>query len=547
MPGLVIPNISTVASLLNCVHLAGFGVSQSPLSKLNPNLINRLSDELLREVFLWLTYPSTSGNEYQDRTREFTETTPVFSDMLRVTPFPLTQVCRRWRSVAQDHRALWRSICIARPNKKHLHRVKLWMSYVRHYPLEVTFVEDPDAPEEDQEVVLELWNLVSQRFHRWVTLDVVLGPRTAVLLAGQLEKLKQFRSPMLENVSIQILEEVDQDQNREEQVVDSIWTAVQTIPTIWALQWNYADWTYTPPHRFNWQLQVLNIQTDVSVARLVKHLRACTKLEALVVHISAPSADDDDSWITVNHEFMPCLQALQIKSPLDSQTPGTLAALFHRYCFPRLKHLEIDEIPADECTALWDSLRRSKCDLDLLVIRAPDLRVEKLKGWFDLPFLSGLQTLIVDGVEVTDEVLGMLNWPAVRVGEDVGAQKGETVYFEKLQHLGLSTSLDVDSDVLLRMLGSRYWTVPDPPDSVPSNLKPSANIDGDTNLDMDVDATPTLNTNFSTKAKTELISAVFGVHEKTGPMRIYERMINDCAARIKEGGWGKKKLTFGVR
>ncbi|KDR72332.1 hypothetical protein GALMADRAFT_270781 [Galerina marginata CBS 339.88] len=538
-----IPNSSTVASLLNSVHLAGFGVSQA---KRNPDLINRLFDELLREVFLWLTYPTASGDDYQDRTRKFTQTTPVFSDSLRGTPFPLTQVCRRWRSVAADHRALWRSICIERPSRKHLHRVKLWMSYVRHYPLEVTFVEYTDLPEEDQEAALELWNLVSQRFHRWLTLDVILGRRTTVLLAERLEKLKQFRAPVLENVSIRILEKVDQVQNRKEQVVDGIWTAVQTIPNIWALRWNYADWTYTPPHRFSWQLLVLNIETNVSIAWLVKHLHAYIKLEELVVVISAPSPDDDPSWTSVNNVFMPCLQSLQIKSPPGPQTPGSLAALFHRYCFPRLKTLEIDGIPADECTALWNSLTKSKCNLDLLVISSPDLRVVELKEWFDFPFLRALHTLMVDGVEVTNEVLGLLSCPAVHVGEDMDRQKGGTVYFENLQHLQLSTGLNVDAGVLLRMLGSRYWTVPVSPGSIPSNPKPSANIDCDMDLDMDIDPIPTF-TSPSSKKKTELISAVFGVHEKTYPMQMYERMINDCAARIKEGGWEKKRLTFEVR
>ncbi|PPQ95585.1 hypothetical protein CVT26_008613 [Gymnopilus dilepis] len=494
MPGLAVPTVSNLSTLFKSVRLGALNLLGQ-----KKDIINRLPDETLSEIFLHATallatetFPPLLDDEIMCKT-------PVISQNNQSTPFPLSQVCRRWRAIVQHTSSMWRSIAILHPNKRHLYRTKLWLTYARNQELDIMIDQSSDLSEEEIETTSELLKLLAhgKRLYRWSSLDVQLCREAAYLLSTQLDELRLAKSQALCTANIWILEPMD------ENVVDTMWKALNGITSLYELQWR-ADGSrvgITPSHTFGRQLQFLKISIPVPVDHAIRNLRYCSDLKVLTLHFSglASSSSSILPFVELKH-----LDTLVVRST------DPLVDFFLHCTFPSLKSLEVDQITETEAPYVLQMLRRSRCELQVFVARFPRLSSDTLIDWIKSPSLQSLETLCLAGVDVTDEVLTALTWPP----SDTCAMDSSITYLPKLEHLGLThCGPSITSDIFIRMLGSRFW--PAPQRGTVGHIK---------------------------NVRAELITAILTVSVKTSQMEQYERTIKDCASRTE--GWGERRLTI---
>lgn len=435
--------------------------------------IEDLPDELVREIMLVMMEPPTKSQEPEGFLHL---NSPIFSTSFPVTPFPLTQVCRRWRRIACSTRSLWRSIAITYPGQRHIHRVKMWLSYGDGHRLDIALRQSDDLHEEERRATVEILGLLVQRVHKWANVEFhFTQDDLPALVVNHMHRIRTSKPSMLQKMTISHMFQVLELRER---VVD-MWGSLQDIPV------KHLEWLSSAPVT---AFSSTNLHTLVSSGFTFKifvaTLRLCPNLKAIDVRLlDEPPMDTNGRYRRVEHAH---LRKVAIKGH------NTDIKIFLRlFTFPSLVSIELDAIDASACIHLWRLLRRSNCMLSSLVLQVRNAQGLDVAGWFEQHVLQNLETLVISGAEINDHVLLMLTCPPLR--------GNRPTYFEKLKYLSLARTMpDVDDSILLRMLGSRFWT----PQGSP--------------------------------AKTNLVTAGMRVSRKTNPMAMYEKMINACAARMAE-------------
>jgi hypothetical protein len=101
---------------------------------------------------------------------------------------------------------------------------------------------------------------------------------------------------------------------------------------------------------------------------------------------------------------------------------------------------------------LVDLIHRSQCTLHLFGIRIPNLTEPQIMEWLNMDELKQITCLVLES-PITDNILRALHRPA-KYGH-------QSCYFPNLKRLDLGKCVStINNGLLLRMLGSRFWTLP---------------------------------------------------------------------------------------
>ncbi|KAF8887841.1 hypothetical protein CPB84DRAFT_1749630 [Gymnopilus junonius] len=484
MPSLTVANIST---FLHSMRLGSFnllGSKQAP--------INRLPNNVLAEIFLYTIVPQDS-HSVPVFDEKFMSSTPVISGYNQNTPFPLSQVCRRWRSIIHNTKAMWKSIAILNPNKRHVNRTELWLSFARNHELDIMILQSESPSEEEIEVTLELLHLFGKHLQQWATVEVFFESEAARLLAAQLVELRRSPHSIMRSAIIEIQEPMQAD------LADNMWRSLNRIDSLKELVWatQQEEITFTPVHVFGPRIEILHLAVPIRIDRFLNTVYASLSLLELRITLEATAT------FSILPVTLPQLETLEVKS-----TNG-LSAFFDLCTFPSLKSLEIDRINVSDCPSVLWMLRRSGCQLQVFIVRLPHLPAHDLASWIELDVFQALETFVVAGADVTNEVLSALTWPL-----SITQPFHKPPSMPKLRHLGLThCGPTVDSDVIIRMLGSRFWPILER--GIIGQIK---------------------------KSREELVTAVLTVHTKTTAMTNYEEMIKNCAERTRD--WSDRSLII---
>ncbi|KAJ3501257.1 hypothetical protein NLJ89_g9421 [Agrocybe chaxingu] len=471
MPTLAFPNFSSFSSFLKSVQhtipkpLAAVAPSYFNPGQCGVDAINRLPDELLSEIcVLALAETKTEPSR-----------SPVFSEEFPVAPFAVSHVCRRWRYVVTEGTPrLWSSITITHPNQCHVFRTKVWMSYVQG-PLKISLNQSDSPSDEEHQATIEIIQSFLSRVDLWQTIVLHMRGQFPSPLLGALDRLRRAPNPLLSTVELSFLSFVNGREDPRWAVLPcfAAWDTLQNIPSLTNLSWRTA---FTPGPRFGALLLRVELHSPISIEDLLDKLIYCYNLLNLEIHDL--SRLSDTVTVLPDHEDI----------PMDPLPIISLPALLMRQA------------------ADWMTVKKfitlSECRLyELMIEFAVPLSEAELINCLEMPELRWVHRFGMHNVEVTNKILLMLHRPA---------QQGvQTCYFEHLIFLWLGRCrADVDPAILLRMLGSRFWTIQ-------GTCVPPA----------------------------ELESARIGVDADmvTVDMAEYERVINTCSARIK--GWNRN-LTF---
>ncbi|KAF8887871.1 hypothetical protein CPB84DRAFT_1488604 [Gymnopilus junonius] len=209
-------------------------------------IIHQIPTEILSEIFLFTTVPSEGDSE--DLDVDLMSNTPIISRKVKTSPFPLSQVCRRWRDIVIDTKAMWKSVAIVNPNEHQLYRLQLWMERVRDHPLEVAiFLQYNSYPgcypsprqwESIRVGLLPLWG----NLRRWTTLYLDSDGYVPPIICEQMRALAKFESPTLKKAIISI------DNSRRE--VEELWISLNNIKNLETLHFN-SDHIYYASRRPN--------------------------------------------------------------------------------------------------------------------------------------------------------------------------------------------------------------------------------------------------------------------------------------------------------
>ncbi|CAA7265691.1 unnamed protein product [Cyclocybe aegerita] len=497
MPSLAFPDFSSFSSFLKSVHhtipktLAAIAAPSFDPSQCGVDAVNRLPDELLSEIcVLALTETKTDLS-----------LSPVFSEEFPVAPFALSHVCRRWRHVVTEGTPLlWSSIAVIHPNHRHVFRTKVWMSYVQG-PVKI-FLNQSDSPsDEEQQATTDIIQSFLSRVDRWQTVVLHIRGQFPSPILGALDRLRRIPSPWLNAVDFSFLSFVNGREDPRWAVLPcfTAWDTLQNIPSLTSLSWQTA---FTPGPRFGAQLTRVALHSPISIEDLLDKLIYCHNLSDL--EILALCRLSNMITVLPEHEDIPPdplpILSLPALRRLCLQARVDITPLLERLHTPSLTNFILIMKQAAEWTTIKKFITLSECRLyELMIEFAVPLSEAELIDCLEMPELRWVHRLGMHNAEVTNKILLMLHRPA---------QQGVQT-FEYLIFLWLGRCrADVDPATLLRMLGSRFWTI------------------------LDTCVPP-----------TELESAHIGVDADmvTGDMAEYERVINACSARTK--GWNRN-LTF---
>ncbi|KAF8149124.1 hypothetical protein B0H34DRAFT_679423 [Crassisporium funariophilum] len=463
-----------------------------------PKSINDLPLEILGIIFLE-TFESCGKRDFTPRL------TPYFSPECPLDPFYLGQVCRLWRHVSFLTRKLWTHITIVHPKPIHLARAKMWVERAGNYPIDIIVCQSDNPSEEEYDTteslladvfrIPELWRKVEFYFNGRIPRMFV--PRLAAIATSEISQLDAAC------VALRSLLDVSLHHEKWEALcVDEIWRLLQDIPSLTTLQWQAS---YTPGTRLSSGIQILDLYSPIGVDEFLNQFCSAVNLQALVIRDLSESTSLTDmpehAWLSVWNApqiVFPHLHTLEITTVLEiRQTLGWLV-------LPSLSCLKLagTGISHDNHQDVIGLFRRSLCKLSTFYLECPGLAEDEIITWMDMPQLCDIHSLTLLAVDITDIVLLALSRPALH-----GSQ---ACYFKKLKHLVIGTcSPQIDDGNLLRMVGSRFWTVP----SVLGQDLPG----------------------------TELETATIAVMDKTSELVAYQGMLNKCGKAIPGSS---KSLTF---
>ena len=445
--------------------------------------------------------------------------TPVFNSKSKWTPFVLAQVCHEWRSIAFKTRQLWQSITIIGPNRCHLHRARIWIANIGHYPIDIVLQQETDA-EEEREAIAELMTLFAQRVVSWRFVSFTLfGPEPLIppnLLIQCITTLAREENPILH----QALFNFDPHPYHgaewwEIPSLVEIFNLLQKVASLVALNWKAA---FTPGLKFSRNLVHLDLASPISIEDLIENLVRSPQLQYLYARNVTPAIVPthnavimrEDDVMDVDMEDTPRVVLPALSNLCLSFNEVNPEPFFDRIVLPSLALLELRAIDHEDLHLVRQLLQVSQCRLSsfLFSLNLPTTE-EEVIDWLQMEEVQCVQRLSVDA-DIGDDVVKMLHRPALR-----GAKAAsEGTYFPNLKKLSLTfQNAGIDDGDLLRTLGSRFWTPHDKPGW-----------------------------------QQELWTAEIAVFSEdlTARMKAYERMFRQNTELNRDGwrGYDKRKLEF---
>ncbi|KAF9483238.1 hypothetical protein BDN70DRAFT_990561 [Pholiota conissans] len=474
--------------------------------------IYRIPQEVLSEIFKYVLFSPGL------RTVPNSTHSPVVSSNNCTTPFLLSHVSKYFHDVVTKNPSLWTSIAFLYPLPKRLYLTSLWLVYSRRSPLDIVlFEEDKDG---ECNAMVQLFDLLLQHVERWRDLKLSLTGGIPLRVA----KVILSRPTLLRDVDI----DTQFDRNAAANIA---YKGLLHSPSLRNLTWKSP--VHSPSIRYGAHITSLDLDLPILIGQLINNLAYCPNLVSLsVAKVRYPTRDPTPINPLKRTVCLPRLRVLILILVSSNYEPNrnsrrTLVPLLSVLSAPCLTQISLkgvadhpDEAYMDEegdgdrnrvytRFVVQDLIRRSSCKLYSLNADIPGASSTEVLAWMNFEGIEALRVLCISGGEVDDKVLEALTW-------DHAAPDGVSLVgkrFPHLMHLGLAVcALDIDDDVLLRMLGSRFWTPVDP-------TRPSRNTDGDGAED----------TGFE-----ELRTAHIWVRELTPNMKVYEDMMEKCSKRIKE-------------
>jgi hypothetical protein len=377
------------------------------------------------------------------------------------SPFHLSHVCRYWRVVANSENALWSSIVIMKPSRHHAYRTALWMARVGTHPLDVTVVQSDNPDVEEEDATNQLVRILAERIRTWRSLQFHFnGRRFPYYLLDHLNVLKsgwpdvQLGSATISlDIHHQSLPRNVIDETSPVFPIQATWSLINSLDSVRILSWNAS---YTPGPSFSRNLRILDLHSCISVEEFLERIPHCQRLEELYIHrLSKPNS------ITFLPEHlaievyptprMPIafLRRLSINAQMD------IGPILQAVSMPNLRILDLICHQPVNFRYIRDFLSESGCVLEVFNFWSQAQQAQTDAGaveqWLKVRELKHLRAITLINVEINNRILQLLHRPG---------EGGQTL-FPKLEQLTLAIcNHDVDEELLLRMLGSRYWTPP---------------------------------------------------------------------------------------
>ena len=397
-----------------------------------------LPDECLANIFSQTLCPS--GNRSYKR-----HSTPFFSAECRQDPFLLGQVCRRWRNVTLRASELWSSITIIHPKPCHMYRTKLWLQRSGSHPISITLRQSTNPTVAEFDATVALLALFNSHAEFWKSLDLCLNGQFPNILLPRLENLSEMHSCKLTKVNLNLRSRLPEPLSQEwDAPTIRVWDLLQSISSITSLQWNAP---VVGSARLGINVNAVEIKTPISMETLSKVIHSAVNLQSIKVHkLSLPSSCP---LRVLKRTIYPNLTVLDITA---SQITSDISSLLRSITLPSLTFLTLAQVQHDILVHVTDLLRRSQCTLEVFGIRISNFTESQIMDWLNMDELKQITCLILEG-PITDNILRALHRPA-KYGH-------QPCYFPNLKRLGLGKCVaTIDNGLLLRMLGSRFWTVP---------------------------------------------------------------------------------------
>ena len=351
---------------------------------------------------------------------------------------------------------------IWKPSKRQLNRIAHWMLRVDSHPLQWSLIQSDFPDEEEEEATLQALELLACRSNTWEDIELVLhGERFPTQILKHLRSLKDGTSGSRLQTAVITLKLRHQPLPQRNIPDDDspvlptyfVWNLLGSLSSLRRLYW---DAPFTPGPSFCRNLKVLDLHSPISIEEFLEKVPYCQQLEELYVHhLSKPNAItfiSEQIAMDVDptpRRIMPALRRLGISSQMN------LSPILQDMAAPRLVILEINSRLPVALAHFQEFISDSQCVLEGFSLCVQDIRLDAqcVELWLQMKELQSVTTLSLLNMEFTDHNLQLLHRPG---------QRGLTL-FPNLKDLTLGTcNQDVDVGILLRMLGSRYWTPPRP-------------------------------------------------------------------------------------
>ena len=397
-----------------------------------------LPDECLANIFSQTMCPSGS-HKYKP------PSTPFFSVDCRQDPFVLGQVCRKWRNVTLRTSELWCSITIIHPKPCHMHRAELWLQRSGSRPISITIKQSTNPTVAEFDATVALLALFDSRAEFWKSLDLCLNGQFPHILLPRLEDLSEMQSCKLNKVNLTLRSRLPEPLSQEwDAPTIRAWDLLQSIPSITSFRW---DAPVVGSARLTYNVNEVEIKTPISMETLSNIIHSAVTLQSIIVHkLSLPSSYP---LRLMKRTIYPYLTVLDITaSPITSDISNLLGNI----TLPSLTCLTLAQVQHDILVHVADLIHRSQCTLEVFGIRILNFTEPQIMEWLNMDELKQITCLILEG-PITDNILRALHRPA-KYGH-------QHCYFPDLKRLGLGKCVStIDNGLLLRMLGSRFWTLP---------------------------------------------------------------------------------------
>ena len=329
-----------------------------------------------------------------------------------------------------------------------MHRAELWMQRSGSRPISITLKQSTNPTVTECDATVALLALFNSRADFWQSLELCLNGQFPYILLPRLEDLSRMRSCNLTKFNLTLRSSPSAPLSQEwDAPTIRVWDLLQSIPSITSLQWDAA---VVGSARLGNNVNAVDIKTPISMETLCKviHSAVAVTLQSIIVHkLSLPSSYP---LHVTERTIYPNLTVLDITaSPITSDI---LSNLLRNITLPSLTCLTLALVQHDILVHVTDLIRRSKCILDIFGIRIPNFTEPQIMEWLNMDELKQVTCLILEG-PITDNILRALHRPA-KYGNQL-------CYFPNLKRLGLGKCVaTIDNGLLLRMLGSRFWTLP---------------------------------------------------------------------------------------
>ncbi|KAF9486108.1 hypothetical protein BDN70DRAFT_916356, partial [Pholiota conissans] len=291
--------------------------------------IYRLPDEILSEIFKYLLF----SPDHQPQ--QVSPHSPVVSTENCITPFLLSHVSKDFHNVVTKNPALWASIAFVYPLPRRHDLTKLWLSYSRNLPLDITLIED--ETEGEYEAMVQLFDLLIEHVERWRAIDLCL--------------IRGIPSSFIEVLSTRSLSslqyvEVDTEFDTNE-VANIAFKAFLTSKSVHTLIWGSP--VHSPPMRYGAHLKFLELDLPIPIGQLIANLANCPNLVCLDVGKIHHPLPIISSTLPIHLPRLRVLTLSLVSDDDDYSSPNrdrdrALVPLLSVLTAPRLTHLNLNGV-----------------------------------------------------------------------------------------------------------------------------------------------------------------------------------------------------------